>query len=211
MRLARAQTDMSEPQKSHRTGARTALDIAPLIVFFGVYFALGNKSSHLGLMWATGAFMAATILSLAVTYVLERRVHPMPLITAGVVLVFGGLTIYLNDERFIKLKPTIVYTIFAAVLLGGLALRKLLIRHLFGSVFHLTDEGWRVLTIRWGLFFVFAAILNELVWRNFSTDFWITFKVWGFMSLTFVFAIWQAMFVTRYQVKPEQHRDPIQK
>jgi len=197
----------AKPAKKLRTEVKTALDIGPLLVFFGTYFLLGPKTSHVALMWATGAFMVATLASLIAQYVITRKLALMPLITGIVVMVFGGLTLYLNDERFIKLKPTIVYTIFAAALLGGLVFRKLFIRHLFGSVFNLTEEGWRVLTIRWGLFFVCAAILNEIVWRNFPTDVWVAFKVWGFMSLTIVFALWQAMFVTRYQVKPNDARE----
>ena len=112
----------------------------------------------------------------------------MPLVTAVIVLVFGGLTLVLQDETFIKLKPTIIYVLFGGVLLGGLAFRKPLLGMVFDSVFHLTDEGWRKLTLRWALFFFALAVLNEIVWRTQSTDFWVSFKVFGVLPLTFLFA-----------------------
>src|SRR5439155_7187041 len=117
--------------------------------------------------------------ALAVGYALIRHLTIMPLVTAVIVLVFGGLTLILHDELFIKLKPTIIYVLFGGVLAGGLAFNKLLLGVVFDSVFHLTEEGWRKLTIRWTAFFFVLAVLNEIVWRTQTTDFWVSFKVFG--------------------------------
>jgi intracellular septation protein len=125
----------------------------------------------------------------------------MPLVSAFFVVVFGGMTLWLQDDVFIKLKPTIVNGIFAAILLGGLAAGHSLLRHLFGDVFRLTDEGWRQLTLRWGLFFIVLAGLNEVVWRNFSTDTWVSFKVFGIMPLTMIFGIAQMGLLKRHEIK----------
>jgi intracellular septation protein len=170
---------------------KLALELGPLAVFF-----LSNGRA--GLFMATALFMAATAVSLIVSWILIRRVPTMPLVTGVVVLVFGGLTLYLHDELFIKLKPTIVNTLFAVVLLGGLFFGKSFLAVVFDSAFNLTEEGWRKLTFRWGLFFVFLAILNEIIWRNFSTDFWVGFKVWGVFPLTFIFAASQFPLLQRH-------------
>ena len=199
---------MEGPHKESPT-LKTYLDLAPVVVFFVSYFVVGKiypaphgQPSQPAIMWATGIFMAATLFSLIASYLIERKIHLVPLITAAAVLVFGGLTIALHDPRFIKIKPTIIYVIFATILLAGWALRKPFIKHIFRGQLHLSDEGWRALTLRFGLFFVLAAVLNEVVWRNFSFDFWITYKVWGMTALTFIFTAWQMMFVSRYHVAP---------
>jgi intracellular septation protein len=172
-----------------------ALELGPLVVFFAA-------NARAGLFWGTGLFMAATALSLIVSWFLIRRVPIMPLVTGVVVLIFGGLTLYLQDELFIKLKPTIVNTLFAGALFGGLYFRKSLLAIVFEAAFDLTDEGWRKLTWRWAFFFVLLAILNEVIWRNFSTDFWVAFKVWGTMPLTFLFALCQVPLLQKYDAKP---------
>jgi intracellular septation protein len=172
-----------------------ALELGPLVVFFAA-------NSRAGLFWATGIFMAATALSLIVSWVLIRRVPIMPLVTGVVVLIFGGLTLYLQDELFIKLKPTIVNVLFGTALLTGLFFGKSLLAVVFEAAFDLTAEGWRKLTFRWAIFFLFLAVLNEVIWRNFSTDFWVAFKVWGVMPLTFMFALCQIPLLTRYDNKP---------
>ena len=121
---------------------------------------------------------------------------------AGFVMVFGGLTIILNDELFIKLKPTIVNTLFGVILLGGVALKRPLLRPLMGAVFQLTEEGWFKLSVRWAFFFFVLAILNEIVWRSVSTDMWVNFKVFGIMPLTILFSVSQVPLMTRY--KPQE-------
>ena len=167
------------------------IELGPLLVFFA-----GNAVG--GIYVATAAFMAATLLSLAFARLRYHKVPAMPLVSAVVVLVFGGLTLYLQDEIFIKLKPTIVYSMFALLLGAGLLLRKPLLELLFGPVFSLSAEGWRKLTFRWMVFFAAMAILNEIVWRNFSTDTWVSFKALGFLPLTFLFAIAQLPLLQRH-------------
>jgi intracellular septation protein len=173
---------------------KLALDIGPLILFF-------VANSRLGIFGATAVFMAATVVALVAGYVLTRHVPVMPLASAIIVLVFGSLTLYLQDETFIKIKPTIIYVLFGAVLLGGQLMGKPLLALLFDQVFHLNPEGWRKLTIRWALFFFALAILNEIVWRTQSTDTWVTLKVFGFMPLTFLFAAAQYPLLQKYAVK----------
>jgi intracellular septation protein len=142
--------------------------------------------------------MAAILAALAIAYALTRHLPIMPLVTAIIVVVFGTLTIVLHDELFIKVKPTIIYVLFGGILLGGLAFGKSLLGVVFDSVFHLTEEGWRKLTLRWALFFFGLAVLNEIVWRTQSTDVWVSFKVFGVMPLTFIFAALQYPLLTRY-------------
>ena len=172
-------------------GLKLALDIGPLILFF-------VANSRFGIFTATAAFMVAIMAALAVSYALTRRLPVMPVVTAIVVLVFGGLTLVLQDELFIKLKPTIIYVLFGGILLGGLAFNKLLLGTVFDSMFHLTEEGWRKLTVRWGLFFFALAALNEIVWRTQSTDFWVSFKLFGVVPLTFLFGALQLPLLTKY-------------
>jgi intracellular septation protein len=175
---------------------KLALEIGPLAVFFLV-------NGRAGLFWATGLFMLATAVSLTVSWAIMKRLPTMPLVTGVVVLVFGGLTLYLHDELFIKLKPTIVNLLFSATLLIGLLFRKALLAIVFDAAFNLDEEGWRKLTFRWGLFFLFLAVLNEVIWRNFSTDFWVGFKLWGVFPLTFVFAALQFPLLKRHTVPEE--------
>jgi intracellular septation protein len=182
-----------EPGAADRPLVKLVVEIGPLLVFF---FA----NARAGIFWGTGSFIAATLVSLAASRVLFGRVPVMPLVTAVFVLVFGGLTLWLQDETFIKLKPTIVNAIFAAALLGGLLYRQSLLKYLFGEVFRLTEEGWRKLTLRWGCFFVFLAGLNEVVWRTFSTDTWVSFKVFGIMPITMIFALFQIGLLKRHEL-----------
>lgn len=168
------------------------VEIGPLVIFFAI-------NARAGIFWGTGAFMVATLASLIASRVLFGRVATMPLVTAFFVIVFGGLTLWLQDELFIKMKPTIVNALFAVVLIGGLAAGRPLLKQLFGDVFRLTEEGWHKLTFRWALFFVSLAVLNEIVWRSFSTDDWVSFKAFGIMPLTMVFAISQLGLLKRYE------------
>ncbi len=206
--------DPADPRNTKKESVnpvlKLVLELGPLMVFF---FAnargewLAEKFPMLAelggpIFIATGLFMGATAIALAVSWVLTRTLPLMPLVSGIVVLVFGALTLYLHDEVFIKMKPTIVNTMFGVILLGGLAFGKSLLGYVFHSAFQLDAEGWRKLTLRWGLFFFFLAILNEVVWRNFSTDFWVAFKVWGVMPLTMLFALAQTPLILKHEIKP---------
>ncbi|HSI39966.1 MAG TPA: septation protein A [Xanthobacteraceae bacterium] len=192
-------TDTVEPSAA-KSGRRMhpllkfALEMGPLAVFF-------VANGRFGIYAATGAFMVATFAALAAMWIIARKIAIMPLISAAVVLVFGTLTLVLQDEIFIKLKPTLVNALFGAALLGGLAFGRPLMPYVLGDVFQLTDEGWRKLTWRWGLFFLAMAVLNEVVWRSVSTDNWVAFKTFGYLPLTFVFALAQAPLMSRHEVK----------
>lgn len=170
---------------------KLALELGPLVVFF-------IANSRGGLFVGTGAFMAATVVALTVSWILTRRIPIMPLVSGAVVLVFGGLTLALQDELFIKLKPTIVNLLFAGALFGGVAFGKPLLAIVFDQAFDLTHEGWMKLSTRWAWFFVFLAVVNEVVWRTQTTDFWVAFKVWGIMPITMIFAMAQAPLLQRY-------------
>lgn len=174
---------------------KLVLDLGPLALFF---FA----NSHYGIFVATGAFMVAVLAALVVSYVLTRHFPIMTIVTAFIVVMFGGLTLLLHDATFIKVKPTIIYGLFAAVLGGGLLFGRSFIAILFDQVFNLTAKGWRILTLRWALFFVGMAILNEIIWRTQSTDFWVAFKAFGVIPLTMGFAIAQMPLTRRYQLEP---------
>lgn len=176
---------------------RLVLEAGPLGVFFFC-------NSRFGIFTATGAFMAATVAALAVNWALERRLPVMPLVSGVFVLVFGGLTLYLEDELFIKLKPTIVNSLFAVILLGGLATGRSLLKPLFGAAFQLDETGWRSLTFRWALLFIVLAVVNEVVWRNFTTETWAAFKVFGIMPLTILFTIAQMPLILRHQLPEEK-------
>jgi intracellular septation protein len=174
---------------------KLALDIGPLALF-----VIAN--ARFGIFVATGSFMAAIVAALLVSYAMTRQWPIMPVVTAIVVLVFGGLTLALHDETFIKLKPTIIYVLFGGTLLAGYIFDKSFLAIVLDSVFHLTEEGWRKLTLRWGLFFFVLAVLNEVIWRTQSTDFWVNFKLYGFVPLTFVFAAMQYPLLTRHAAEP---------
>jgi intracellular septation protein len=207
---------MSDKPKLH-PGLKLALDLGPLLVFFlantrPAWFApvlapflspelLGGP--HAGIFTATAVFIPTVLVTLAIAYAMTRHLPLMPLVTAIIVVVFGGATLILQDELFIKLKPTIIYVLFGVVLLGGLAFNKPLLGMVFDSVFNLTPEGWRKLTIRWALFFLVLAVLNEIVWRTQTTDTWVAFKVFGVVPLTFIFAAAQYPLLTKYAVPEE--------
>ncbi len=171
---------------------KLVVEFGPLLVFF-----VGN--SRYGIYTGTGAFMVATVISLIASRTLLGRIAVMPLITSVFVLVFGGLTLWLQDDHFIKIKPTMVNGLFAAILFVGLATGRLFLKIVFGEVMRLTDQGWRILTFRWAFFFVFLAGLNEVMWRFFSTDTWVAFKVFGIMPITFIFALCQIGILKKYE------------
>jgi intracellular septation protein len=169
------------------------LDFAPLAVFF-IAFKLG------GVMAATLALMVATAICIAVIYYYERKLALAPLISGTLVAVLGGLSLALKDEQFIKMKPTLVNLLFALTLLiGALGFHRGLLKPLLDVAFSLTDEGWLILSRRWGFFFLFLAALNEVIWRNFPTDFWVNFKVFGMMTLTMGFAALQVKLVEKHK------------
>src|SRR5664279_2337411 len=170
---------------------KLVLDIGPLVLFFAA-------NSKFGIFAATGAFMVAVLIALTVSYAMTRHVAIMPVVTAVIVLVFGGLTLFLHDDLFIKLKPTIIYVLFGGTLLAGIALDKPFLSIMFDQMFHLTAEGWRKLTWRWALFFLALAVLNEIVWRTQTTDFWVSFKLFGVVPLTFLFGGLQYPLLVKY-------------
>lgn len=175
------------------------VDYSPLVAFFAAYLAAG-------LFAATAALMAVTVVAVGLSLAIERRLPIMPVVTAAVVMVFGGLTLWLNDERFIKMKPTIVQALFSLVLFGGLLFGRPLLKPLLKSAWQLTDRGWYVITLRFALFFAAMAILNEIVWRSFSTDVWVNFKIFGILALTFVFTAFQVPVITRHQIPETANR-----
>jgi intracellular septation protein len=174
---------------------KLATELGPLVVFF-------VANAKFNLFVATGAFMVAIVAAMIASYVVTRHVPIMALVTGVVVLVFGTLTLVLHDETFIKVKPTIIYCLFAGVLGGGLLFGRSFIAIMFDQMFNLTPQGWRVLTLRWALFFFALAILNEVVWRTQSTNFWVDFKVFGVTPLTMLFAITQMPLIKRYHLEP---------
>ncbi|MDW6022054.1 septation protein A [Mesorhizobium sp. BAC0120] len=201
--------DPSDPKhKEVNPVLKLALELGPLIVFF---FANARGEwlmekvpalASLGgpIFVATALFMIATAIALLVSWFVMRSLPIMPLVSGVVVFVFGALTLFLHNDVFIKMKPTIVNALFAAVLLGGLAFGKSLLGYVFESAFHLDAEGWKKLTFRWGLFFLFLALVNEVVWRSFSTDTWIAFKVWGIMPITLIFTFSQMPLIMRHSL-----------
>jgi intracellular septation protein len=174
---------------------KLATELGPLVIFFAA-------NAKFGLFVATGAFMVAIVAAIIVSYVVTKHVPIMALVTAFIVLVFGGLTLALHDETFIKVKPTIIYSLFAATLGIGLLFGRSFIALMFDQMFNLTPAGWKQLTIRWALFFAAMAVLNEVIWRTQSTDFWVAFKAFGVIPITAVFAMLQTPLIKRYHIEP---------
>ncbi|MCX8568865.1 MULTISPECIES: septation protein A [Hyphomicrobiales] len=204
--------DPADPQRKKQEVSpmlKLVLELGPLVVFFFANARGEWLASHfptlaeLGgpIFIATGLFMAATAIALAASWMLTRSLPIMPMISGVVVFVFGALTLYLQDDIFIKMKPTIVNTLFGTILLGGLFFGKSLLGYVFDSAFKLDAEGWRKLTFRWGLFFLFLAVVNEVVWRSFSTDTWVAFKVWGIMPITVLFTFSQMPLIMRHSIE----------
>jgi intracellular septation protein len=174
---------------------KLATELGPLMVFF-------IANAKFNLFVATGAFMVAVIAAMIASYAVTRHVPMMAIVTAVVVIVFGTLTLVLHDETFIKVKPTIVYTLFAAILGGGLLFGRSFIAIMFDQMFNLTPQGWRILTLRWSLWFLAMAVLNEIIWRTQSTDVWVTFKAFGMVPLTMLFAVTQMPLIKRHHLEP---------
>jgi len=209
--------DPSDPRRKEINPLlKLALELGPLLVFFFAN-ARGARLAEqfpalaaLGgpIFVATGLFMLATAVALAASWLLTRTLPIMPLVSGIVVFVFGALTLWLQDDVFIKMKPTIVNTLFGVVLLGGLLFGRSLLGYVFDSAFRMDAEGWRKLTLRWGLFFLLLAVLNEVIWRSFSTDTWVAFKVWGIMPLTLLFTLSQMPLIMRHSVDESVHNKP---
>lgn len=187
-------TENVSDQKNTESGwVKPVTEYGPLAVFLAAYYLAD-------LYVATAALMAATAVSLAVSLIINRRVPIMPVITAVVVGIFGGLTLIFNDDTFIKIKPTIVQTLFSAILLGGLLFGKPLLKPVMGSAWPMTDPGWRILTRNFGIFFLAMAVVNEIVWRTQTEEFWVNFKVWGSIGLMLAFSLTQAPILNRYRI-----------
>ena len=170
------------------------IDIGPLAVFFVFYTRSDLKTAIL-------PFMIATIIAVLFSYIIEKKIPIMPTVGAVIILIFGGLTIYFDNETFFKMKPTIINLLFAGILYGGVILNKSLLRYLLGAALKLQDEGWDILTKRWIGFFIALAILNEIVWRTQTTDIWVNFKVFGILPITFIFTLTQFSTIKKYQIE----------
>ncbi len=188
------------PTRTAPPWLKPTVDYGPLLVFLAFYFATD-------LLVATAALIAVTALALVLALWIERRVPWMPLVTAAVVGVFGGLTLWSGDETFIKIKPTIAQLLFAAVLLGSLVLGRPVLKPLLGAAWPMDDRGWRRLSLRFAIFFLVMAVLNEAVWRTQSTDFWVLFKVFGLFGLTMLFSLAQVPLMSRHRL-PEAAAEP---
>jgi intracellular septation protein len=170
------------------------IDIGPLAVFFYFYSKNGLQDSIL-------PFMIATVIAVLFSYILEKKIPIMPTAGAGIVLIFGGLTIYFDNDIFFKMKPTIINLLFAVILYGGIIFKKSLLKYLLGAALKLEEQGWKILTQRWIGFFIALAILNEIVWRTQSTDVWVNFKVFGILPITFIFTMTQFPLIKKYQIE----------
>ena len=170
------------------------IDIGPLAVFFIFYTKNGLQASIL-------PFMIATVIAVLFSYILEKKIPVMPTVGAAIVLVFGGLTIYFDNEVFFKMKPTIINLLFSGILYGGIIFKKSLLKYLLSGALQLEEKGWKILTQRWAGFFIALAILNEIVWRTQSTDLWVSFKVFGILPITFIFTMTQFPLIKKYQIQ----------
>ena len=218
-----AELPKAEPSKPAvpNPGLKLVLEMGPLVLFFAAnkwpqlfepLFAHVLPASLLsgdkaGIFTATGVLMASVIAALLASYLITKHLPIMPVVTAVAVVLFGGLTLFFDNDLFIKMKPTIVNSIFGAALVGGLAFGKPLLPILLDSVLHLSETGWRKLTLRWGLFFFVLAALNEAVWRTQTTDVWVTFKAFGILPLTVVFALSQMPLIMKYEAKSAAEAD----
>ena len=174
--------------------SKLLIDIGPLAVFF-IFYTKGDLKS------AIIPFMIATIISVLFSYIMEKKIPVMPTVGAFIILIFGGLTIYFDNEVFFKMKPTIINLLFALILYGGMIVKKPLLKFILGAAIKLEDEGWKILTQRWISFFIALAILNEIVWRTQSTDIWVNFKVFGILPITFIFTMTQFPLIKKFQIE----------
>lgn len=191
-------------QKAEPAWLKPIVDYTPLAVFFAAYMFAPDIEKSSPLLTATAALMITTAIALIISLIVAKRVPMMPLITAIIVGIFGGLTLWLKDETFIKMKPTIVQALFALILFGGLLFKKPLLKPLMSTAWPMDDIGWNKLTVRFAWFFVSMALLNEVIWRTQSTDFWISFKVFGLIILTLIFAAAQAGLMQRHALNKDK-------
>ena len=178
-------------------GMKLLIEMGPLVAFF-----IANWKA--GIFWGTGIFMAATVVSLIASWVLTRKLAMVPLVSAVFVALFGALTLWLHSDLFIKVKVTLINALFGAVLLGGVAMGRSYLKLIMGEAVKLTEQAWRTLSIRWGVFFLALAVLNEIVWRNFSTDTWVNFKVFGLLPITLIFAFANAPFMSKHMIEEDK-------
>ena len=196
-----------EPQVKGSAWLKLLLELGPLMIFFFAYNQGEAVAAWIGqpemkpIIAATVVFVPTMVLSVLASFWITKEVAVMPLVSLVLVVVFGGLTVWLNDETFIKMKPTILNLIFAVVLLSGLAFGKMFLKMIFQEGWAITDRGWYLLTVRWSIFFICMAILNEIIWRNFSEEFWVAFKVWGNLPITMIFAIFQMRLVFQHPLE----------
>jgi intracellular septation protein len=178
-------------------GTKLLIEMGPLVCFF-----IGNWKA--GIFWGTGIFMVATVVALTASWLLTRKLAMVPLVSAIFVAIFGALTLWLHSDLFIKVKVTLINALFGAVLLGGVAFGRSYLKLIMGEAVKLSEQAWRTLSIRWGLFFLFLAVLNEVVWRSVSTDTWVNFKVFGLLPLTLVFALANAPFMSKHMIEDDK-------
>mgnify|MGYP001181565223 CR=1 FL=1 len=174
--------------------AKFLVDIGPLAIFFIFYIRSDLQSAIL-------PFMIATVIAVIFWYIVEKKIPIMPTVGAAIILIFGGLSLYFNNDIFFKMKPTIINLLFAGILFVGTLMNKLLLKFLLGEALKLQDEGWHILTKRWIGFFIALAILNEIIWRTYSTDIWVNFKVFGMLPLTLIFTMTQFSVIKKYQIE----------
>lgn len=178
-------------------GTKLLIEMGPLVAFFATNWKAG-------IFWGTGVFMVATVVSLIASWVLTRKLAMVPLVSAVFVAIFGALTLWLHSDLFIKVKVTLINALFGAVLLGGVAMGRSYLKLIMGEAVKLTEQAWRTLSIRWGVFFLFLAVLNEIVWRNVPTDTWVNFKVFGLLPLTLIFAFANAPFMSKHMIEDDK-------
>jgi intracellular septation protein len=187
-----------DTKKEMSQGLKLALDFAPLVAFF-IAYRMG------GVYWATGIIIALTLVSLVVGYLITGKIAKFPLFSGILIAIMGGLTLYLQNDTFVKMKPTAANLVFAAILGGGMVMNRMFLKDLLGTTLDMPEAAWRTLTVRWTIFFLALAGLNEYVWRTMSEATWVNFKVFGLMGLTMVFAVANAPFMARY-IKSETEK-----
>jgi intracellular septation protein len=185
---------MTQTEKELPQGLKLALDFAPLLAFFGTY-------KFYGMYPATAVIIVLSVVSLVITYVMTRKIAKFMLFSTALIVVMGGLTLYLHDDTFVKMKPTAVNLLFASILGVGLLTNRLFLKDLLGTALNMPEAAWKSLTVRWALFFVLLALANEFVWRTMSEAAWVNFKVFGLMGLTLVFALANAPFMARHMAQ----------